>query len=151
MWLAVNTGRKKSTKIRHLRMIAQLCTALSSQLRYRQTGKFLNSNTCSTCPHNMANFDPLTAEIASGVCGTAANFNGFRDLPSLLQRRRSPEANQTLQDVWPSPIHFLGLLPSDGILPGAKFTLHPSLAFSYIGSVAERHSSSGRQPDCAAW
>jgi len=60
LWLAVNTGRKKSTKIRHLRMIAQFCRALSSQLRYQQSEKFLNSNMCSTCPHNMANYDPLT-------------------------------------------------------------------------------------------
>ena len=29
-------------------------------------------------------------------------------------------------------------------MPGAKFTLRPSLAFSYIGSVTARHSSSGR-------
>ena len=28
--------------------------------------------------------------------------NGFRVLASLLQRRRSPEANQILHDVWPS-------------------------------------------------
>ena len=32
-------------------------------------------------------------------------------------------------------IQFRGLLPPDGILPGAKFTLHPSLAFSYIGRI----------------
>jgi len=30
-------------------------------------------------------------------------------------------------------------------------TLRPSLAFSYIGSVTARHSSSGRQPNFAAW
>ena len=64
--------------------------------------KLLNSNTSSTCLHNMANFGPLTAEIGSGVWGTPANFNGLRVMPSLLQRRRSPEANQTWQDVWPS-------------------------------------------------
>ena len=57
----------------------------------------------SSCPHNMVNFGPLAAEIRSGVWGTLANFNGFRVLASLLQRRRSPEANQTLHDVWPSP------------------------------------------------
>jgi len=28
------------------------------------------------------------------------------------------------------------------------FTLRPSLAFSYIGSVTARHSSSRRQPNC---
>jgi len=57
----------------------------------------------------MANFVPLTAEIGSGVWGTPANFNGFRVLPSLLQGRRSPEANQTLHDVWPSSwlVHYI--------------------------------------------
>jgi len=48
-------------------------------------------------------------------------------------------------------VHFWGLLPPDGILPGAKFTLHASLAFSYIGNVTARHSSSWRQPNFAAW
>jgi len=51
----------------------------------------------------MANFGPIAAEIVSLVWGTPANVKGFRVLPSLLQRRRSPEANQTLHDVWPSP------------------------------------------------
>ena len=75
---------------------------------------------------------------------------------SLLQRRCSPEADQTLHDVWPSPVlvhytHFRGALAADVILPGAKFTLRPSAAFSYIGSVTTRHSSSLRQPNFAAW
>jgi len=51
----------------------------------------------------MVNFGPLAAEIGPVVWGTPANFNGFRLLASLLQRRRSTEANQTLHDVWPSP------------------------------------------------
>jgi len=37
-------------------------------------------------------------------------------------------------------IHFRGLLPQSGILSGAKFTLRPSLAFSYIDSVTARHA-----------
>ena len=41
-------------------------------------------------------------------------------------------------------IHFWGLLFPE-ILPGAKFTLRPSLALSYVGRVTARHSSSGRQ------
>jgi len=67
----------------------------------------------------MANFGPLTAEIGLPVWVTPANFNGFCVLPSLLQRRRSTEANQTLHDVWPSyglvPMYtfFRGLLPPD--------------------------------------
>jgi len=39
---------------------------------------------------------------------------------------------------------FWGLLPPNGILPGAKLTLPPILAFTYIGSVSVQHSSSGR-------
>ena len=32
----------------------------------------------------MVNFDPLAAEIVSGVWGTPATFNGFRVLVALL-------------------------------------------------------------------
>jgi len=46
---------------------------------------------------------------------------------------------------------FFGALVPNGILRAAKFTLRPSLAFSYIGSVTARHLSSGRQPNFAAW
>jgi len=52
----------------------------------------LNTNTSSTCPPNMVNFGPLTAEIGWRVSG----FNGFRVLASLLHRRRSTEVNKTL-------------------------------------------------------
>ena len=87
----------------------------------------------------MVNFSLLAAEIVSLVWGTLANFNGFRFLASLLQRRRSTEANQTFHSVWPLPglvdyiyIHFQWPLLRNGILPGAKFTLRPpSLALSY--------------------
>ena len=70
------------------------------------SGKNLLSSsrpTSSTCPHNMVNFGLQAAEIVSLVWGAPSNFNGFRVLASLLQRRRSTEANQTLHDVWPSP------------------------------------------------
>jgi len=78
----------------------------------------------------MMNLGPLTAEIGSGVWGTPANFNGFRLLASLLQRRRSTEVNQTARSLAVSRagtpcIHFRGLLSSHGILPGVKFTLRP--------------------------
>jgi len=63
-----------------------LCRAISSQLRHVSTiGKnFLSRNISSTCPHNMVNFGPLTAEIVSLVWGTPGNFNGFRILAELL-------------------------------------------------------------------
>jgi len=107
MWcrrIVENSGRKKSPKIHHVGTIAQLCWAVSSQLRHLSTigKKLLNSN-ISACPYSMANFGPLTAVIGSEVSGAPANLNGFRVLASLLQRHRSPETNQTLHDVWPSP------------------------------------------------
>jgi len=59
----------------------------------------------SHAPQN-GDLRPAAARIGPVVWSTQANFNGFRVLASLLQRRRSTEANQTLQtlhDVWPSP------------------------------------------------
>ena len=50
---------------------------------------------------------------------------------------------------WYTIYTFWGLLPSNEILLGAKFTLRQILAFFYIGRVTARHSSSGRQPNCA--
>jgi len=71
--------------------------------------KLVKSNISSTYPHNMVNFGPLAAEIVS-FWGTPAHFNGFRVMASLVDRRRSPQANQTLHDVWPRAdtlyIHF---------------------------------------------
>jgi len=50
-------------------------------------------------------------------------------------------------------IHFRGLLPPDGILPGAKFTLGPRLVLlsPILTGATARHSSSGPQPNFAAW
>jgi len=97
-------GMQKWRKNRHLGTTAQLCRAVSSQLRHVSTiGKKLVSNISSTCPHNIVSFGALAAEIDWRVWGTPANFKGFRVLASLLQQRRSTEANQTLHDVWPSP------------------------------------------------
>jgi len=44
----------------------------------------LNSNISPTCLYNTVNFGQLTAEICWRVCGTPANFNGFRVLAALL-------------------------------------------------------------------
>jgi len=44
----------------------------------------LSSNMSSTCPHNMANFGLLAAEIGLPVWGTHPNFNGLRILAALL-------------------------------------------------------------------
>jgi len=96
--LAGNTGRKKVAKNRHLGTIAQICRAISSQLRhYRQLEKnLLSSNMSSGCPHNMVNFGPLAAEIGLVVWGTPANFNWFRVLAALLHFTPIVGVSQTL-------------------------------------------------------
>jgi len=60
-WLTENTRNKKSSKNRHLCTIAQLCLAISLQLRHVSTieKKWLNSTICFTCPPNMVNFGSL--------------------------------------------------------------------------------------------
>ena len=104
----------------------------------------------------MVHFDLLTADIGSGVWGTPANFNGFRVLAALLQRRHSPEANQTLHDVRPLPglidyIHIFG-----GCSPVTEFYhMQNSLCVLQFlrcptGSVIARHSSSRHEPNIAA-
>jgi len=128
----------------------------ATKTRIDNRNNLLNSNISSTCSQNMANVGPLMAEIGLPVWGTPANFNEFRILASLLQRRGSQEANQTLHDVWPSLgmlhyIHFRGILPLTEFCQVQKFTLRPSLAFFYIGSVTARHSSSERMTNFAAW
>ena len=70
----------------------------------------------------MVNFGPLTAEIGWRVWeGGQPNFARY------------------LAVSWAGTlyIHFLGLLPPNGILPAAKFTLVQ--AFSYIGSITAWH------------
>jgi len=77
---------KVTQKFLHLGTIAQLCWAISSQLRHVSTiGKnMLSSNVSPTRPHNMVNFGPLAAKICWRVWGTPANFNWFRVLAALL-------------------------------------------------------------------
>jgi len=116
----------------------------------------LNSNISSTRLHNMENFSPLAAEIGLVVWGTPANFNGFCVLVSILQRYRSPDANQTLQCLaisWAGTLymHFRGLLPPDGILP-VQYSLYVQVLHSpVIGSVTARQFNSGHQRNFAAW
>jgi len=89
----------KSRQNRHLGTIAQLCQAISSQLRHVSTiGKNLLSSSIScTCPHSMAKFGPLAAEIFSLGWGTPGNFNGFRVLAALLHGSQVVSVSQTLR------------------------------------------------------
>ena len=73
------TQDAKIAKIRHIRTIAQLFRAVSRNYgMYRQSeNKLSNSNISSTCPNNMVNFSPLTAEIGWRVWVTQQSSTGF--------------------------------------------------------------------------
>ena len=58
---------------------------------------FLSSDMSSTCPRNIANFGPLTAEINSVIWGTPPNVNGFCVLAALLHGTLVVGVSQTLR------------------------------------------------------
>jgi len=86
VWNGTNTLQIQDAKNRHLGTITQLCRAIPLQLRHVSTigKKFVKQQYLPTCPDNMVNFGPLTAEIGSWVWDTPPNFNGFCVLAALL-------------------------------------------------------------------
>ena len=90
----------QDTNNRHFGTIAQLCRAISPEIRHISTiGKknLLSSNISSTCPDNMVNFGLLTAEICWRVWGTPPTFNGFRILAALLHGTLVVRVSQILR------------------------------------------------------
>jgi len=111
----------------------------------------------STCPQNMANFGSLTAKNGYRICRHSSKFQRLSRLAFVTAATslngNQPNFARCLAVSWAGIlyIHFGGALAPNGILPGAKFTLHPSLAFFCFDSVTARHFSSGHQPNFAAW
>jgi len=104
VWSVLHAARwkyrtQKWRKNRHLGTIAQLCRAISSQLQAHIDNRknLLNSNISATCPYNMMNFGPVSADIGSLVWGTPANFNGFRVLAALLHGTLVVGVSRTLR------------------------------------------------------
>jgi len=89
--LNANTGRKESSKNRHLGTIAQLCRDISLQPRHVSTIAKKLSNISSK------NFSPLRAKIGPVVWGTPANFKGFLVLAALLHGTPVLGVSQTLR------------------------------------------------------
>jgi len=95
MWLAENTGHKKSP-LRHHRTSLSGCIFSIKACIDNRKKNVLNSNT-SSCPHNMVNFGLVTAEIGLPVWATPANFNAFRVMAALLHGTLVVGISQTLQ------------------------------------------------------
>jgi len=141
----------------HLRPIALLCQALSLQLRHVSTfGKKLvkqqyllhmSSQYGERRPTN--GWDRLVS-LAHPSKFQWVSGAGFITAPTSLTGGQLNFA-RCLAVSWAGTLHnFWGLLPLNGILPGAEFTFCPSLAFC-ISSITAWHSSSGRQPNFVAW
>jgi len=100
VWLAENTGCKKIAKNspsgHHRTTLSGYIFANEACIDNRKKN-LLSSNISSTCPHSMANFGPLAAEIGSVVWGTQANVNGFRFLAALLHGTPAVGVNQPLR------------------------------------------------------
>jgi len=104
VWNVLHAARwkcrtQKSPNIRNLGTVAQICWAVSSQLRHVSTigKKLLKSNTSPICPCSMVNVGLLAAETGSLVWGTPANFNWFRVLAALLHGTLVVGVSQSLR------------------------------------------------------
>jgi len=136
-WLAGNAWIKNDAKNRHLRIITQLCRAISLQLRHMLTiGKKLVKQKYILHMSSMAHFGPLAAKIGSGVWGTPTNFNGFCVLAALLHCTVVVGVSQTLQCwiegatyIWQGG-HHVGHWPTFY----TAFTKKHPLLFSFITS-----------------
>ena len=110
------------------------------------------------CLHLSSQYGEVMAEIGLPVWGIPANFNGFRVLASLLQRRRSSEANQTLHNVWPSPeqVHYTYTFGESWTLTELCQVQNSLcvqvLRFPILAALMhDTHSSNRRQPNFATW
>jgi len=148
----------EDAKNRHLCTIAQLCRAVSSQLRHiSTTGKknLLKSNMSSTSS-KYGELRPTNSWDRFRSLGHPSKFQRVLRLAFVTAAKSltggQPNFARCLAVFWAGTlcIHFCRLLPR-WILRSAKFTLHPRLAFSYNGSVTAWHSSSRHQPNFAVW
>jgi len=84
--LAENTGRKNDAKNRHLRTIAQVCRAISSQLRHASTirKKLVKQQYLLHMFLQYGELRPTTGWDRFVSLGYPANFNGFGVSAALL-------------------------------------------------------------------
>jgi len=107
----------------HLGTIAQLCRAMSLQLRHVSTigKKLIKQHYLLQMSPQYYELQPTNGWDQLASWGHPSKFQRFRVLVSLLQQHHSLEANQTLHDVWPSPglVHYLYI--SGAVAPWRNF------------------------------
>jgi len=112
-------------KNRHLHTITQLCRTVSLQPRHVSTigKKHVKRQYVLHTFSQYGKLRPTNGLDLLASLGHPSNFNGFRVLPSLLQRHHSPDANQTLHDIWPSAglVHYIYIFGA--VAPSQNFAL----------------------------
>jgi len=150
---------EKLCKNRHLCTITQLCWAVSSQLRHISTitKKLVKQQYLIHISSEYGELGSTNDWDRLVSLGHSSEFERVSCLRFVTAPTSLNGGQPDFHDVGPPPglVHYVyifwALLSPNWILTCAKFTLCRSLAFSYIGSVTTRHSSSGRQPNFAAW
>ena len=89
--------KKKSPSAQHCTTLSGYIFTTKARIDNRKKKLVKQQYMSPTCPHNMANFSPLAAEIGSLVWGTPTNFNGFRILAALLHDTLVVGVSQTLR------------------------------------------------------
>ena len=150
-WLHEKNRTQKSPIIRHLRTVAQLCQAVSSQLRHVSTieKKLIKHQYLPHMSSQYGKLRPISGSHRFTSLGYPSKFQrvsrvGFLTVLMSLNGCQ-PNFARCLAVSWAGTlcICFWGLLPPNRILQDAKLTLRPSLALSYIDSVIARHSCRG--------
>jgi len=150
---------QKWRKNRHLRTIAQICRAISSQLRHRQSEKNLvKQQYLFQMSSQYGERRTTSGWDRFGSLGHPSKFQrvlrlGFVTAATSLINGQSKFCTMSGGLlVWYMMYAFSWVLAPWRNFSRCKIHfIRPSLAFCYIGSVTARHSSSGRQPNFAAW
>ena len=129
---------EKVAKNRHLGTIAQLCRAISSQLRHVSTiGKIIKQQYLLHMFSQYGELQPTSGWDRFVSLRHPSKFQrvsrlGFVTAATSLYERQ-PNFARCFAVSWAGTlyIHFPGLLPHYGILPCVKFTLRPSLGLYY--------------------
>jgi len=161
VWNVLHAARWKysTQKIRKTRTIAQICRGISPQVRHVSTigGKVIKQQYLLQISRQYGELRRTNGWDRLASWGHPSKFQRVSRL-RFVTAATSLTGGQPNLLAWCLAIswagtlyiHLRGLLHPEGILPGAKLTLRPSHAFSYIGSITARHSSSRRQPQFAA-
>jgi len=136
--LAEHTGCKQSPKNRHLGTITQLRWAICLQLRHVSTieKKLVKHQYLLHMSPQYGELRPTSSWDLLASLGHPTKFQrvsrlGFVTAATSLNGSQPNFACLTVSWAGTVYIHFRGFLPRDRILPGAIFTLHPSLALPY--------------------